>query len=149
MFGTNFFQEGLEGFKASFMPEFPGYMIPNFEHFNNDIFSKEFLSSLPPLAEIDGFDQKSFIQMFDEGIKNLPEEMKNWLPIPFDFIMSPVEEKPRFQMPTPQTKFIHQEKIGTISVEERRLKVLKFLEKRKLRSYKKKISYICRKRGEG
>jgi hypothetical protein len=37
-------------------------------------------------------------------------------------------------------------KIGTLSQEERRLKVQKFLEKRKRRNFKKKISYMCRKK---
>lgn len=42
--------------------------------------------------------------------------------------------------------FPHPRKIGTISTEERRVKVQRFLEKRKRRNYRKKISYECRKR---
>jgi hypothetical protein len=37
-------------------------------------------------------------------------------------------------------------RIGTLTVEERHLKVSKFLEKRKRRNFSKKVSYDCRKR---
>lgn len=37
-------------------------------------------------------------------------------------------------------------KIGTLSVEERRMKVCRFLEKRKKRNFSKKVNYDCRKR---
>mmetsp|Transcript_32948 Transcript_32948/g.57775 ORF Transcript_32948/g.57775 Transcript_32948/m.57775 type:complete len:183 (+) Transcript_32948:7269-7817(+) len=37
-------------------------------------------------------------------------------------------------------------KIGTLSIEERRMKVHRFLEKRKKRNFSKKVSYDCRKR---
>lgn len=37
-------------------------------------------------------------------------------------------------------------KIGTLTVEERRIKIEKYLQKRKKRTWSKKISYDCRKR---
>lgn len=150
MFGTNFFPDSLEGFRNGFIPgDFPSYMVPNFDQFNSDLFSKDFFNSLPPLSDLDGFDQKSFIQMFDEGMKSIPEEMKSWLPIPFDFMMGPLGDSnmpTQITMPQRAKVYSTSQKIGSISSEERRVKVLKFLEKRKVRNYKKKISYMCRKK---
>ena len=37
-------------------------------------------------------------------------------------------------------------KIGTLTIEERREKIQKYLEKRKNRNWKKRINYDCRKR---
>lgn len=40
----------------------------------------------------------------------------------------------------------NQQSIGTLSIEERRLKVMNYLEKRKRRTFSKRIAYQCRKR---
>ena len=63
------------------------------------------------------------------------------------------------QLPSDIEEFIHHnsgilnnfqfptiKKIGTLTVEERRIKIEKYLQKRKKRTWSKKISYDCRKR---
>ena len=76
--------------------------------------------------------------------------MKNWLQMPFDFIMPQSNDiklsTPSILTQNPLNILSPQKKIGTLTVEERYLKVRKFLEKRKVRNYKKKISYMCRKK---
>lgn len=49
--------------------------------------------------------------------------------------------KPTVARPPEQPK-----QIGTISLEQRKLKIMRFLEKRKRRQWGRKISYDCRKR---
>ena len=68
-------------------------------------------------------------------IKFIPNQLEN----PFSNEEKKIPDKIRKSIP-------NSTKIGTITVEERRIKVLKFLEKRKRRVYTKKISYLCRKR---
>ena len=46
----------------------------------------------------------------------------------------------------PHAESLPEKKIGTLTVTERREKILKYLEKRKRRIWKKKISYDCRKK---
>ena len=58
-------------------------------------------------------------------------------------------EKPRPQpprSPPPLMPYLHTKKVGTISVEERRVKIEKYLQKRSRRTYGKKVFYACRKR---
>lgn len=65
----------------------------------------------------------------------------------------------QFGLPSEIEEFIHNNgllnhinlssstrKIGTLTVEERRIKIEKYLQKRKKRTWSKKISYDCRKR---
>jgi CCT motif len=66
---------------------------------------------------------------------------------------------PGFMIPSEIEEYIHNNgilnhinlssstrKIGTLTVEERRIKIEKYLQKRKKRTWSKKISYDCRKR---
>ena len=48
--------------------------------------------------------------------------------------------------PPPVMPYLHTKKVGTISVEERRAKIEKYLLKRSRRTYGKKVFYACRKR---
>ena len=67
----------------------------------------------------------------------------------FDPSFFPVLDPSFFNLPPPFRIPEHKsytKKIGTISPEERRLKIERFLEKRQRRNFGKKISYGCRKR---
>ena len=58
-------------------------------------------------------------------------------------------EKPRPlppRSPPPLGPYLHTKKVGTISLEERRAKIEKYLQKRSRRTYGKKVFYACRKR---
>lgn len=58
-------------------------------------------------------------------------------------------ERPRPLLPRcspPIVPFQHTKQVGTISVEERRAKIEKYLQKRSRRTYGKKVFYACRKR---
>jgi len=57
------------------------------------------------------------------------------------------EEKPvRPAALKPRVPYAHAKPVGTLSVEERRRKIDRYLEKRSRRSYCKKVWYACRKR---
>ena len=150
MFGTNFFQDNLEGLRPGFMlDDYSQYLNPRLDLYDNEALSKDF-SNLPSFFDVDYIDPKNLIQMLHEGINHLPVEMKNWLQMPYDFMMPQVDDSKLCVPPTilensPNFPSLHK-KIGTLTLEERYRKVKKFLEKRKLRNYKKKISYMCRKK---
>ncbi|OMJ74108.1 hypothetical protein SteCoe_27056 [Stentor coeruleus] len=148
MFNNNYIQEGFEGYEPAFLPnELPNFLVPGFDNYNTELFPRDF-QTFPMLTDFEGMDTTNFMQMFDQAFQNLQEEVKQWMPIPFDPTMPPVEGDEQ-QTPRTMTKpsFINpNNKIGTISIEERRIKVQKFLEKRKHRNFKKKISYMCRKK---
>ena len=149
MFNTNFFQEGMEGFEPGYIPDtVPSFFLPSFEGYNTDILPKDF-QNFPALTDFEGMDTTNFMQILDQVMQNMPEEMKQWLPMPFDCMMPATEANELESFPTtPKIAYNNHShiKIGTISIEERRLKVQKFLEKRKRRNFKKKISYMCRKK---
>lgn len=148
MFGTNFIQDSIENYEAGFIPDsLPGFLLPGFENYGTDMLPRDF-QGFPSLTDFEGMDTANLMQMFDQVMQNMPEEMRQWLPMPFDCALPQFEgtdhesfnlsQKPIYQYPN--------SKIGTITVEERKLKVQKFLEKRKRRNFKKKISYMCRKK---
>lgn len=77
------------------------------------------------------------------------------MPISMDYFHSFFGSDPlgqgKMQIPMMQTLprpmlYQNTKKIGTLSFEERRTKVYRFLEKRKCRNFSKKVSYNCRKR---
>ncbi|OMJ80878.1 hypothetical protein SteCoe_18781 [Stentor coeruleus] len=149
MFGTNYFQEGLEGFDQGMIPpEMPGFFLPAFDHFNMEMLQKDFLG-VPQLNDSEAPDHTQLFQILDQAMQNIPEELKNWFPFPFDFPVPPSSEFAQISNPMIIKKPgepSSQIKIGSISLEERKIKVQKFLEKRKHRNFKKKISYMCRKK---
>jgi hypothetical protein len=122
-------------------------MLPGLDSFGNESFQKDF-QSFPMYPELEGFDPSNFMQYFDQALQIMPEEMKQWMQIPFDCVMPAAEGfDPQLIQNQPKPTFNYSNnKIGTLSQEERRLKVQKFLEKRKRRNFKKKISYMCRKK---
>jgi hypothetical protein len=136
MFGTNYFAEGLEGldheqslqdFKPLFFPffdavgEMPFGLFPAF--FNSDTVDPFAMLLKPPL-DLAGA----------EGLSQM-----------FPFLMTPPSPTNATAVPTSPPASAGR-CVGTLTAEERRAKVEKFLEKRKNRSYKKKISYLCRKK---
>ncbi|OMJ79336.1 hypothetical protein SteCoe_20679 [Stentor coeruleus] len=148
MFNNNYIQEGFEGYEPPFLPsELPNFMIPGFDSYNTELFQRDF-QTFPILNDFEGMDTTNFMQIFDQAFQNLPDEVKQWMPMPFDPTIPPVEgnEQQSLRVLAKPSLNYSNNKIGTISVEERRIKVQKFLEKRKRRNFKKKISYMCRKK---
>ena len=86
-----------------------------------------------------------FLEVFDEAMKNAPNDFRQLLSEPYEYVLPTDLEFPTYKPLTPVTTG-SQEKIGTLSVAERAEKLKKFREKRKHRNYKKKISYLCRKK---
>lgn len=100
------------------------------------------------MPDFEGFDPSNFMQYFDQALQTMPEEMKQWMSMPFDCVMPAADSIEGQVFPSsPKPTFVYSKnKIGTLTQEERRLKVKKFLEKRKRRNFKKKIFYMCRKK---
>lgn len=149
MFGTNYFQESLEGYDQGLMQqEMPGFFLPTFDQFNMDMLPKDLLG-VPQLNDLEAPDHTQLFQFFDQAMQNMPEEFKPWFNFPFDFHVPPQPDFPQGLKQTltqPKNTLSPQSKIGSITLEERKIKVQKFLEKRKRRNFKKKISYMCRKK---
>lgn len=148
MFNTNFIQEPFEGSDPAFIQnDFSGFMLPGLETFNTEAFQKDF-PSFPMMPDFEGFDTSNFMHYYDQALLIMPEEMKHWMTLPFDCVMPSGENFEAQTLPSsPKPTFVYSNsKIGTLSQEERRSKVQKFLEKRKRRNFKKKISYMCRKK---
>lgn len=146
MFGSNYLPENLEGYEQGFIPnEVSNYFLPGFENYNSDLFPKDF-PNFPLLIDPEAMDPANFMQMFDQALQNLPEEMRHWLPNPFECMLpqaEPTDQKVYESFP--KILYNSNTKIGTISIEERKIKVQKYLDKRKRRNFRKKISYMCRK----
>jgi CCT motif len=134
---------------ADFPPSFlPGIQL---EGFNIDFFPRDDHPFYFSSHDSEVFEQ-SLPFMLDPAVyQTLQEDMKRLIP-GFELFTGLVKdvgmpEMPNtFNIPKPPIKFNPGKKIGTISAEERREKVRRFLEKRKRRIFKKRISYACRKR---
>ena len=148
MYNPNFLQEHFDPNEANFISnDFSNFMLPGLDSFGPDMLGKDF-TGFPVMSEFESFDPSSFMQYFDQALQSMPEEMKQFMSFPFDCVL-PSGESGDLQVamsPSKQTFLYSKGKIGTLSQEERRLKVQKFLEKRKRRNFKKKISYMCRKK---
>jgi hypothetical protein len=142
MFGTNYFPEAPEDFDSSmFQGQIPGFFMPSFEGYPTESLQKDMFSGFPDV------DQSNFFQLMDQAFQSMPEELKQWFPFPMDCLLPQQEISPDFEHPSKPASFARPSfKVGTITLEERRVKVQKFLEKRKRRNFKKKISYMCRKK---
>ena len=140
MFGNNYIQENLDGYE-------PAFITNDLPNFSGDLFPREF-QNFPLLGDFDGIDTANFMQIFDQAMQNMPDEMKQWLPMSFDCVMPAPEvaEQAVLRNISKLTFNCSNDKIGTITVEERKIKVQKYLEKRKRRNFRKKISYMCRKK---
>ena len=72
-----------------------------------------------------------------------PTGSSDWTPESQEKTKSSQKQAPTLK---PRVPYPHAKKVGTISVEERRMKIERYLEKRSRRNYGKKVSYACRKR---
>ena len=121
----------------SLLPAEMPFYFPQMESFpdiNQDLFN---------YSEFEGIESAQVYQLFDQVFQNYTKDLIKFIPNQLENPFSNEEKK----IPDKIRKSIpNSTKIGTITVEERRIKVLKFLEKRKRRVYTKKISYLCRKR---
>lgn len=152
MFAQQIFndQENLEGIfnSADFPPSFlPGIPLENL----GDFFFRDDPSFYVPPPDFD-FTEHGFPFMIDSAMyQYFQEDFKKFIP-GFEMLPGLVrdssvpEVKSPVIIPKSLSSFAPGEKIGTISAAERRLKVQRFLEKRKRRIFKKRISYVCRKR---
>lgn len=149
MFGTNFFQETPEDFDSSlFQAQLPGFFVPPFDGFSNDLIPKDYFSGIP-FPDASNPDQTQFFHMLDQAFQSIPDELKQWFPYGMEGMMPSLPDNPGAFEPMllKSSATVNPNlKIGSITLEERRIKVLKFLEKRKRRNFKKKISYMCRKK---
>lgn len=148
MFNNNFNQENFENNESGFIPsDFAGFIPNALDSFNPDLFPRDF-QSFPLLSEYEALDPANLMQMFDQAYQFFPDDMKQFIPFGFDYSMPTSENFEQKLAKFPPKPYLHNSvaKIGTISMEERRNKVLKFLEKRKKRNFTKKISYMCRKK---
>ena len=148
MFNNNFSQDNFDNPDSGFIPsDFAGFIPNTLDSFNADLFSRDF-QGFPLLSEYETLDPANLLQMFDQAYQFFPDEIKQFIPFGFDYPMPTGEnfeaQLPKFT-PKPYLKGPGGQ-IGTISIEERRIKVQKFLEKRKKRNFGKKISYMCRKK---
>uniref|UniRef100_A0A7S3I8R9 CCT domain-containing protein n=1 Tax=Fabrea salina TaxID=342563 RepID=A0A7S3I8R9_9CILI len=90
------------------------------------------------------------------SLENLPLGFGCGDPLPFfEPSFMPVEDLGSFapsvkaetsSLPKPLIPFPGNKRIGTITLEERKLKIQRFLKKRQKRNFEKKVSYACRKR---
>ena len=137
MLNNNFFTDNYEFVDPSLLStEMPFYFPPiePFPDITQDLFN---------YSEFEGMESSQVYQLFDQVFQNYTKDLIKYIPNPlenpFPYEEKNIPKKIRNSIPSST-------KIGTITVEERRIKVQKFLEKRKRRVYTKKISYLCRKR---
>lgn len=148
MLNSNFLSENFDSTDPSLMlSDFSGFLLPGLDSFGGDMVPKDF-QSFPTMPDFEGFDPLNFMQYFDQALQSMPDEVKQWMQIPFDYVMPSAEqfEEPSVKKSPNLNINYPKNKIGTLTVEERREKVRNFLEKRKRRNFKKKISYMCRKK---
>jgi CCT motif len=149
MFGPNFFDECLEGYNPELLQAgLPGFFFPSLDNYSSEMVPKEFFNLLQ-YSDNQPPDPSSMIQVFDQLFQNLPDEMKTWMQGPYEFnnlIGNPIEIPKLQKNPTEiiNTRIFNKE--ANTLAQERKLKVQKYLEKRKRRNFKKKIIYMCRKK---
>lgn len=140
--------------EPNFLPsDFPPPFLSNIplESFGADFYQRDDQNFFMPPADFEAFEQgfpfiidPAIYQSFQEDFKRLIPGFEMFAGMGKDDVFS--EVKPLMMVQKTQNTMHSANKIGTITVEERRQKVLKFLEKRKNRIFKKRISYACRKR---
>ncbi|CAG9328873.1 unnamed protein product [Blepharisma stoltei] len=155
-----------DGHEQPFLPpDFQQFFVPNIQYDteNPDIAKKEDASEslFMPHPDVDNFDPSVFFN-FDPGFMQPDsQEIRRLISQPFDYFSmisseqgenknnnkdKQVKKYENNLLPKPKTIWSQSKKIGTLSYEERREKIMKYLEKRKRRNYNKKIAYACRKR---
>lgn len=115
--------------------------------FGPDFFPREDQLSYMPQGDFEGFEQGLPFLIDPIMYQSFQEDIKRFIPS-FDLLngfgTTDLRSPPIISKGI--NSYVPGRKIGTISAEERRLKVQRFLEKRKRRVFKKRISYACRKR---
>ncbi|OMJ96233.1 hypothetical protein SteCoe_193 [Stentor coeruleus] len=144
-------QENLE--EPTFNPaDFPPSFLSSIpiENFGPEFFQRDDPGFFMP-PDFEAYEQ-SLPFMFDPAIyQSFQEDMKRFMPS-FDMFPGFAKEgqicdtKPPYFISKTPTNLQTGIKIGTISIEERRDKVKKYLEKKRRRIFTKRISYTCRKR---
>jgi hypothetical protein len=148
MINNNFPQDGFDPSDNGFIPsDFAGFLPPSMDPFSGDMFNRDF-TPFPMINDFETLDPANFMQIFDQAYQYFPEEMKQFIPYGFEYPMpTPESFDPQVLKFAPKTAGPGSKtKIGTLTIEERRMKVQKYLEKRKRRNFNKKISYMCRKK---
>lgn len=155
-----------DGHEQAFLPpDLQQFFMANlqFDPENQDLNKKEesIENLFMPHPDMDSFDPSMFFS-FDPGFMQPDaQEIRRLISQPFDYFsvmnLENSENKnlgkdghpKKYEnnlLPKPKIQYSQTKKIGTLTYEERRQKILKFLEKRKRRNFNKKISYVCRKR---
>ena len=133
---NNLLSEGYEFFDPSvFTEEFP-FFFPQIEQY------PEISQDLFNFSEFDCMKSSQAYQLFDQVFQNYTKDLIGHIPAPANISIPLKSDNDCKNSRRLASRNI---KIGTISTEERRIKIEKFLAKRKRRVYTKKISYVCRK----
>ena len=125
------------------MPEFP---FPALSEVPPFFFMPEADFSMFPLKKEEDGDLPFSMFFFPPDANYAPAEPVHGDTDSSDDKPTPVAASKSHDLIRPRVPYPHAKKVGTISVEERRLKIEKYLEKRSRRTYGKKVSYACRKR---
>ena len=154
MFNQRIFNDQENFEDSSFNPaDFPPSFFSSIplENFGPEFFPRDDPAFYMPPPDFDMFEQGLPFLIDPAMYQSFQEDFKKFIP-GFDLLTGfskdggMADVKPPFMAPKPSGPAADGRKIGTISADERRLKVNKFLEKRKRRVFKKRISYECRKR---
>ena len=151
MFNPRIFNDKENYEETGFNPA--AYFLPTIplEAFTGEFFPRDDSAYCMNPEDLEAFEQKMPFFMDPALYQTFQDDMKKFMP-DFDFFSGLFKDG---TVPEIRTAEISQKpainckdsrKIGTITVEERREKVRKYLEKRKNRVFKKRISYACRKR---
>ena len=151
MFNPRIFNDQENYDETGFNPA--AYFLPTIplEAFTGEFFPRDDSTYCMNPEDLEALEQKMPFFMDPALYQTFQEDMKKFMP-DFDFFSGlfkdgtvPEIRRPEIPESPPAIHRISR-KIGSITVEERREKVRKYLEKRKNKVFKKRISYICRKR---
>lgn len=150
MFNPRIFNDQENFDEANFNPA--AYFMPSMplEGFNCDFFPRDDSGYCFNPEDLEAFEQRMPFFVDPVLYQTFQEDLKKFMP-DFDFFSGfpkePTIPDRKPVLPSKSTSFAKvNRKVGTISSEERKEKVRKYLEKRKRRIFKKRISYACRKR---
>lgn len=170
MFDPNLFLNDRDPFETDgqehpFMPpEMAQFFMPGmlFDQENPDFPKREemmdnFMIQCP---DMEVFDPNLFFMLDPSMLGKDSNDIRRMMPQAFDYFSmlnsetvdshykmtrEKIELENQF-LPKPQILYDSTRKIGTLTHEERQAKVKKYLEKRKTRTFSKRIAYACRKR---
>lgn len=130
---SNFCVDGFDFIDPSVYSQDFGFYLPQTEPF------PDIIQDLFNYSEFEGIENAQVYQLFDHVIQSYTKDLKKHIPSSVEY------EKTKQSRKNLMVKH-HDGRVGTLSAEERKAKVERFLEKRKRRVYTKKISYLCRKK---